>query len=152
MSWYKVSKFITQESAMCGNCMSRLYPIGISISKNHLYPIGQDWSCGCGKSKIWANSIRNEKAFVSHVESGTPYYQGICNDKRCGYCSSWIFPLQNGVEVPGINQRMDRYGCKNCQQNQNIIMDTFKELPENGNKIIEEWYKNRVEDIKGLIK
>lgn len=153
MNWYKTAKFMnpmSPGSAVCGHCSTPLKPVGISVSDRHHFPIGQEWSCSCGKSKIWTNSIRDHEALIKHFEEGTPYYQGICNDKRCGYTGDWIVPLENGVEVPWTNQRMDRYGSR-AEENQNIIMDISKELPENGDQPIIDWYRSRKDEIKRLM-
>lgn len=151
MRWYKKAKFITSKSVMCGHCMSPLYPIDIKINYRHHFPIGQQWSCQCGKSEIWTNSIRDPEYFLDFLDGkNEKYYQGICNDKFCGLCYKIIYPLQNGYEIPGQLQRMDRFGCASCKGNQMILMDGFKELKENETGPILEWYKNNSVKLKNL--
>lgn len=152
MSWYKQAKFITSESAMCGHCMSQLNVIDMSINDNHHFPIGQDWSCSCGKSKIWTNSLREPEYFIAVLEGQEErYYHGICNDKFCGHCHRRIDVLENGYGIPGTIQRMDRYGCRSCEVNQMLLMDGFKELREGETGPILEWYKGNLDKLKQLM-
>lgn len=152
MNWYKQAKFITSESAKCGHCLGQLNVVGMSINDYHHFPIGQDWSCGCGKSKIWTNSIREPKYFIEVLDDlHDKYYQGVCNDKFCGHCHGRIDVLENGYEIPGDPQRMDRYGCRRCSENQMLLMDGYKELREGQDGSILEWYKSNLEKLKQMV-
>ena len=116
MSWYKQAKFLNNVSAFCGYCRTNLFAQSVSLNPNHYYPIGTDFICTCGKSKVWTNSIRDEQALLSFFKglpgptNKTFYYQGFCNDKICGYCKRPLDTLENGATIPGHYQRYDRLG------------------------------------------
>jgi len=159
MNWYsgiiKFAKFINNKSALCEHCMKPLIARGVSVNKRHMYPVGTNYICTCGKSNVWANSIRNAEDFVAEAE-GTPnhiygYYQGFCNDKFCGICLSTLTMIENGVKVRGEWQERDRMGCLRCPGNQHIAMDLYAENKENDINFLMEWYKSNVGRIKTLI-
>lgn len=58
------------------------------------------------------------------------YRNGFCNDMYCGHCYKYIYPLKNDVQIPGEWQRVDKYGCLKCPQNQDILIDGTKKDPE----------------------
>jgi len=75
MNWYagiiKFAKFINNKSALCEHCMTPLIARGVSVNKRHMYPVGTNYICTCGKSNIWTNSVRNAEDFVAEVEGKT---------------------------------------------------------------------------------
>jgi len=147
----KISKFLNSHSAICEKCYSNIVVKNLLVNKNHIYPIGQLWECNCGHSKIWTNSLRDPKLFLKSISTGENYRAGICNDKFCGKCFKFLYPLKNGYSVPWTDQRFDLYGCKSCD-NQNIIMDIRKEWKENETGEILNWYKNKIPEIQSFIK
>ena len=156
MNWYRnkiiVAKFMNNHSALCAHCMTHLEPRDIVENNRHHYIIGTIYSCSCGKSRVWTNSIRNEDALIKFFDGESErYYQGFCNDKFCGYCFSSLYPLQNGYQIPGIMQNFDRWGCKKCEQNQNIAMDGFSEDRENETGNMMNWYRNNIDKVRVFI-
>ena len=120
--------------------------MALEITENtkHLYTIGQLYSCGCSKSKIWTNSIRDEKNLLNFIEGkSSKYYQGFCNDLFCGFCYGTLLPLKNGYVIPEYDVRFDLYGCVKC--NNKIAINGHKkdpETPESTQKLIK-WYVER---------
>lgn len=119
------SKYFNFEGATCGHCMTSMFPTGrIPHNPKHVWSHGQEFQCNCGKSKVWTNSIRNVQNLKSFFQGKCDrYYNGFCNDLFCGFCFEYIRPLENGVTIPSRYQRLDRYGCEKCAQNQNILVD-----------------------------
>lgn len=143
---------MNSHSAICGHCFSNLIPKDIVENTRHIYTTGTMFSCDCGKSKVWTNSIRNEDSFVKFINGQSDrYYQGFCNDKFCGYCFGHLYPLQNGYQLPNIMQSFDRWGCPKHPQNQNIAMDGFAEDRENETSNMTEWYKNNIDKVKSMV-
>jgi len=123
-------------------------------NRKHIYNIGIMYSCNCGESKIWTNSVRNESALLEHFEGNTDhYYQGFCNDKFCGICYMPLIPLKNGYILPGDNQPYDRYGCITQQHNDKVLIDGWKEDREGETLGIQKWYqanKNKLESFVAM--
>jgi len=149
MSWYKIAKHMNEESSRCGHCWGELKVVGITENTKHIYSIGQMYECPCGKSKVWANSIRNPEAFVKAVEAGNQdqYYQGFCYDHRCGYCQDIVIALKNNGGPRGETL----WGCRKCRDNQNIMLDGSKEWGENVTPFLFPWYAQRIDQVKDLL-
>ena len=70
MNWYKtttlkkISKYINDECAICEHCGTFLQHKEITENNKHLFNIGFLYTCSCGKSRIWTNSIRDENALA----------------------------------------------------------------------------------------
>ena len=159
------SKFLSEVSAQCGFCRQMLKIHSIQENEYHIYNVGLLYTCQCGKSRIWTNSIRNLDRFLDFLD-GKPdryrgenrYTNGFCNDLYCGYLSEHkrggiVYVLQNGAELPGDPQRYDRYGCNLHEANQQIFVDRFKFHPENDEstkKLIEIFrpYRNELEKFR----
>lgn len=143
---------MNSHSAICGHCLTNLEPKEIIENNKHIYNIGTIYSCSCGKSRVWTNSIRNENDLIKFLEGKSDrYYQGFCNDKFCGYCFSNLYPLKTGYQIKGMEQSFDRWGCKYHKQNQNIAMDGWKEDRENETNNMMDWYNNNIEKIKSFM-
>jgi hypothetical protein len=148
----KEYKHLQNGAAGCGHCKQDLKVKDIIIGK-HMYPIGQLYSCACRKSKIFTNTVRNSKELLKFINKETErYYNGFCNDKRCGNCFTYIQPLENGVPVPPdmkiskFERRADRYGCPKCIDNQEILIIGQGFMPEGENttnKFIEFYTKHK---------
>lgn len=160
MNWYKIklAKYVNNISSICMLCKSNLKVKEIKLNTNHIYLIGQELKCDCGKSSLWTNSIRNSDELLKYITTGSGFLEGVymsgfCNDKLCGFCYKPVIPLKNGITVPWTNQRQDLYGCKNCD-NKNIVMDIWKEWKES--KIEEEniikYYSSKLDDLKKIIR
>jgi hypothetical protein len=150
--WLITEKYMNDHSAICEHCHSPLIADRIVKNPKHIYDIGQLRECDCGKSKIWTNSVRNEKSLLAFFRGEkntwgeTKYTHGFCNDKYCGYCFGYIQPLKNGVRYRG--ESLDRYGCERCPQNQNILLDLRKEDKEGTPEWLIEWYRERKEQLE----
>jgi len=146
-------KHVGENSCFCGHCESNLKVSEVIIGK-HMYPIGQLLICGCKKSRIFTNTIRNVNSFIEYCEGEKHNYtNGFCNDKKCGYCFSYINPILNGVNI--LNFRADKYGCsKNCKDNQELLLVSKLNLPENDdtNNSFIDFYKKNLEKVKELYK
>ena len=156
MNWYKVAKFVSPESDICGYCYKPLTPIQVALNTKHVYPIGILFVCRCSKSKLWTNSIRNEKNLLAFF-AGQPntwgeqgYTNGFCNDRFCGYCFQPVMPLENGFHVPMLGETFDRFGCKTCQVNQQILNDAYKEYPAGITEPILQWYKAHQQHVQSF--
>ena len=136
MNWYKTAmvKFLSTGVAICEHCQRMLTPVNITENPRHIYNVGQEWECGCKKSKIWTNSIRNENALLDFLDGKSKlYYQGFCNDMFCPSCWGYIQPVKNGISVPWTAQSLDRYGCRRCKDNQDIAFNLSGDTDESGN-------------------
>jgi hypothetical protein len=143
-------KYMNNSAATCEHCKEDLLPLFVAENTKHIYTTGQLYQCGCDKSKIWTNSIRNKEAFLKFLNGENPKYtQGFCNDLFCGHCFRNIYPLQNGI--PPVQswetQRRDRYGCLKCQQNQNIAINSFAFHPEGDTQQIVDWYRRHQKEL-----
>jgi len=157
-------KHIINNSFACEHCNKGLKFSEIIIGK-HMYPIGQLFVCDCQKSKIFTNTIRDVNNFLQYVEGNkSEYYNGFCNDKRCGNCFNYIQTLRNGVSVPykmEINKGSsfslaDRFGCPKCPDNQNILKigGTPALLPEGDktNEYFIDFYRKHKNEVENLYK
>lgn len=144
-------KYINFASVTCGHCQNNLFPEpDIVHNPKHIYSQGQMFSCRCGSSKLWTNSIRNVKNLAAHLAGSCDYYNGFCNDIFCGHCFATVQPLENGVKVPNSMQRMDRYGCTKCDQNQKILVDGSMKDKEGDTKSIMSYYRRHADQVKKL--
>jgi len=141
---HKQGKFVNNSCCLCGICGTNLEARKVVKNPGHLYNVGTLFTCRCGQSQIWTNSIRNYKALVEHLNSDEDYYQGFCNDKLCGLCFAPIVPKENGVLVVGHENRFDRLGCQRENHNQQIMADGYAEDPEGNVSNIIEWYRQNL--------
>lgn len=136
MNFYELSllleyKFLNMVCMKCGHCGDMLIPMGITPNYKHFYTYGFSYVCKCKKSSVWSNSIRDIKELSKHLLDGSqPYTNGFCNDAFCGHCFGYLLALKNGVSTPLFNNRADRFGCKNCPENQDILIDGHLREPE----------------------
>lgn len=103
-----MGKFFNDHSARCTACGTYLTSMGLARNDRHLYPIGQLYGCACGASKVWTNSIRNEKALLAHYATGKDYYQGFCNDLYDSEGREIVF--WRDVDFIGEDERGRTYG------------------------------------------
>jgi hypothetical protein len=127
-------KHIGENSCFCGHCETNLKVTDVVVGK-HMYPIGQLLVCSCKKSKIFTNTIRNITNLLDYYKGNIKNYtNGFCNDKKCGYCFSYLNPLEDGVDIKDF--RADKYGCtKNCVNNQELLIVGGNNLPEGDNTV-----------------
>lgn len=155
----KFAKFINNNCCFCDLCGTNLKAVDIykdtELNISHMYEFGILYRCGCGKSEIWTNSIRNEQAFYNYLNKKTDYYMnGFCNDRFCPFCGSDIDVLENGVESKFKDGIWDRIGCyaghKGDKHNTNIIIDFRAEIPEGNSIELENYYRQNIEKLKQL--
>jgi hypothetical protein len=154
------SKHMQNNSAACEHCKKSLKVVDIIIGR-HMFPIGQLFECVCKKSKVFTNTIRNIENLLEYIDGNrSSYYNGFCNDRKCGYCFNYLTPLLNGVDVSKDMElsthdtRADRYGCLKCPENQNILIVGQAFLPEGdktSNHFIEFYTKNK-DKVEALYK
>jgi hypothetical protein len=154
------SKHMQNNSAACEHCNKSLRIVDIIIGK-HMFPVGQLFECSCKKSKVFTNTIRNIENLLNYIEGNiSNYYNGFCNDKKCGTCFNYLTPLLNGVDVPKEMElsihdtRADRYGCLKCPDNQNILLIGQAFLPEGdktSNQFID-FYTKHKQKVEALYK
>lgn len=109
------------------------------VNISHDYSPGMLYVCGCGRSQVWTNSVRNPEELMRVIggQQKHPYIAGFCNDKLCPICGGDIVPIKNGFESKWDPQkRYDLLGCYNGyrgdKHNQLIVYDFRKELGEDG--------------------
>ncbi len=147
--WLILEKFINSKSHFCGLCKTPLRPLSVVFNPKHIYTYGQMHICKCGKSRIWANSVRNEDKLVMFLNGQLDRYtNGFCNDPYCGFCFGYIYPLKNGVPspFPEINYNLDLWGCPKGH-NDNILVHGQAEWKENETGEIMAWYKAHTADL-----
>ena len=81
------AKYLSDKTASCYTCGTPLRATAVARNDSHLYQIGILYACNCGKSRLWGNSIRDERRFVDfiegrndHIFGGVRYTSGFCND------------------------------------------------------------------------
>lgn len=145
-------KYLSYGSAWCGHCLNPLVAYRITKNPQHMYSWGQFFECRCGKSKVWTNSARNLRDLGQYLRGECPVYRrGFCNDAFCGYCNKYIYPLKNGEVMPGHERRVDRYGCTKCADNQQILIDGYKKIPEGGEEQLRQWYKRHQDEVDKIL-
>lgn len=151
-SFLSEHKYHNDDSMVCGHCGGSLkVKDDIVTNQHHIYPHGQTYTCKCGKSSVWTNSIRNPEHFVAVGGSHKDYYQGFCNDTYCGHCHQSVGVLKTGDQMyPGGNH-YERYGCEHCDQNQRIFTggSGLRKVPDNTE--IHQWYGQRMSQLKKLV-
>jgi hypothetical protein len=153
--YFNENKHVGENSCFCGYCKANLKVSDIVIGK-HMYPIGQLLLCGCKKSRIFTNTIRKVDNLIDYCEGNRKVYtNGFCNDKKCGYCFGYLNPITNGIDVPDMNFRADKYGCsKNCRDNQELLIVGKLNLPEKDSTVnyFIEFYMKHLNKVKELYK
>jgi len=148
-----LEKYISKKSHFCLYCNTFLRPREVVVNKNHLYKIGQLWVCDGGESKIWTNSIRDEKRFIDFLDGKRSYTSGFCNDKYDGYgLQKPVMPLKNGYLVPGHSQMADIWGVKGQPPNDKIAVWRNEEHLGGDTEEIKKWYREHRADIERLMK
>lgn len=172
MKFIKISKFILPNKTFrCGYCWDMLDVISVDINPRHFFNPGQHYSCSCGTSQVWANSVRYLEDLekycdgidVNHTKN--PETHGFCNDSFCGKCWSHLYPLKNGQlildgkkinykDLDNMNNiqelvdskrlmKTDIYGCLKCIDNNFLIHGGYSsEGGEiDGQEKLAKWYK-----------
>lgn len=146
------AKFTTLGSLVCEHCKDVLYPQEMGREPRHIYEIGQLWACGCGKSRVWCNSLRSPGEFVASLEGGEPYRAGVCFDRYCGHCGGYVHILKNGIPDPlDRGRNVERMGCTKCEQNQNIAIAFHLETGEGEYDHVLDWFADRINILKQFI-
>lgn len=149
------AKYLNDHCAMCLECSGWLQPTHLARNDKHVFQIGTVYECGCGKSKLWTNSVRNENRLIWSVE-GHPklgkldYFQGFCNDLFDGFKFDEVTVLKNGVRVPGQQQEADIVGNANVKVAYWFDRDDA-EGQESSQKLLG-WYLDHLDEVKALMK
>lgn len=142
-------KYFTGRAAVCAVCSRHLSEKGI-VAVDDVYEVGIMYACPCGKARVFTNRIRNAKDFLQHAEKDTldKYYQGFCSDLFDGFAFRPLRVLQNGVDVPGMQQRADLVG----NQHTAILVWFDKFLPVgSGEKRLAKWFYAHADKIELLL-
>ena len=136
MKMYKIAKHVSKESHSCLHCGSFLTPRGLSRNQRHHFPIGIDYVCSCGESRIWTNSIRSNKDIFIRIIDGEnidhpALNQGFCNDRFCGFCHGHFGPLMNGLLLDSNKKPMGYDDAEGVEKY--IDMDNLAEFAETRN-------------------
>jgi len=139
----RTAKFMVDGAGFCELCGTDLVFKGMKeageVNVQHIWSPGMLFTCNCGKSGVWTNSIRNMDEFVAVVK-GTKttypkdaYTAGLCNDRFCPFDGGYVRVTVNGFESrwhPG--KYYDLYGCdigeKGDKHNQSIVYNFDAEL------------------------
>lgn len=148
MKIYKFAwKFTKNGTYICELCKSPLLVLDITSNPNHHFTNGQLLECSCGQSKVWTNSIRFPESLLAWCNGEeVPHHQnptewGFCNDEFCPYCWEHFACLKNGYKTN--DGYWDKYGCRNCKQNQFALMGIGTKLGEmEGQEYLARWYKS----------
>jgi hypothetical protein len=170
MKLIKIAKFVLPNSTYtCGYCSSNLSITDVTNNPKHLYNPGQLFSCSCGKSQVWANSVREFNDLENYcdgkpVTGYNPEVYGFCNDKYCPKCFGYFGPafsqkiVLDGVEISKdefsaleVDERrnaqwLDVHCCKNdCGSGNDFVIHhgTRSEGGEDdGQKTIAQWFRS----------
>jgi len=109
MKIYRIAKHTSDHSHSCIHCGNFLKPQSFSRNSNHHFPWGIVYTCGCGKSGLWTNSIRGPKEFMDVVFKNVKVMnstaeKGFCNDLFCPFCLAYVQVLKNGLEMDSLNK------------------------------------------------
>ena len=64
-------KYINNSCCICEKCNNNLFGLEVVENPNHIYSIGQLFSCRCKSSSLWTNSIRNVKNLVNYLNKSS---------------------------------------------------------------------------------
>jgi len=148
MKIIKISKHVLpNKTYICGECGGALDVVDVTHNPRHFFNPGQKYSCPCGKSQVWTNSVRYLKELEKYCDGEqitgpkNPEVYGFCNDKFCPKCGSYFSTIKNGqLQLDGKNivwedlenferekvqelidsQRLksvDIHGCLDCDNN-----------------------------------
>jgi transposase-like protein len=136
--------FIQEDSYVCEHCRKPLLVTDVTDNPRHHFNPGQLLSCECGKSKIWANSVRYPEELKDWCDgkpvnfAKDPEAWGFCNDEYCPTCWSYWKCLKNGYLFAG--RYRDLFGCEKCG---NTAVLLIGRVPEStGQKSLAKWYKD----------
>lgn len=145
---YKLAwKFSKEGTYFCEKCTGFLQIVDVTYNPKHFFNPGQLFTCKCGTSRLWANSVRFPRELVDWCDgkevpySKDPEAWGFCNDQFCPYCWGRWQCLKNGYMIQG--KYYDKYGCDSCKQNQfaiGSILGGWRELE--GQVELAKWYKD----------
>lgn len=144
-------KFINETSFRCGHCQTRLRVVDITVNPNHFFNPGQLYKCTCGKSQVWANSVRYPESLINYCDGKAfphphdPEAWGFCNDRFCPICWGYFGPVSTGgVILESENRYVDVYGCMQdcCPENKQCLWVGGGGGELDGQKALARWYKS----------
>jgi hypothetical protein len=138
----KTAKFITNQTFVCGHCSSPLKVVEVKNNPRHIFNPGQLFSCECGKSQVWANSVRYMAELEKYCDGADkeelgakwPESFGFCNDSFCGKCFDYLkviknaMPIFNGVPTtwPDLETQLPPDEMKRVLENREVeIFDVY---------------------------
>lgn len=137
---YRTSyKHVQDGTYECRYCLGELIAKDV-IHGKHFFSPGQLYTCSCGKSKIWTNSVRFPEELKDYcdgkevISNKHPEYYGFCNDLFCPVCWDNIRVIKD-----------NRWGCPKCKDNNKIFMFGEKLNESEGQRQTAIWYKNHQE-------
>ena len=144
-------KFAKEGTFFCEKCGGFLQIVDVVDNPNHFYNPGQLFTCKCGTSKLWANSVRYPESLIKWCDgkkmgeeipfSQDPEAWGFCNDQFCAYCWGHWICLKNGYVFNG--KYYDKFGCAKCKQNQYALESSLGGWRESvGQAALAKWYKD----------
>lgn len=152
------AKYPNDKCFVCLGCKKNLKATGLARNEKHLYEIGIMYECPCGKSKVWANSVRNEKRLLAYFDGtnmaeyfagrNQPYTQGFCNDKFDGFQFESVRVLKNGIDVNG--SQADLLGNDNVKVGY-FLQNEDPETTASAAKILA-FYEERKQQLIDLMK
>lgn len=147
----KTAKFQNERSMQCLHCGGFLDKTSLVHNPNHIWNPGILYECGCGKAKLWCNSVRNDKSLIEYLEGRSPfgyYRQGFCFDWYCGFTFTQAKVISNEYPMPG-GRRANLIGNPDHPTNQ-ILWDINKEYDGRDTKPLEEWYRRHLSELKEM--
>jgi hypothetical protein len=121
MKIIKIAKFILpNKTYKCGYCSGDLSVTAVNHNPKHFFNPGQHFSCPCGKSQVWANSVRREDDLINYCDNEEAQYNveemGFCNDSFCAKCWSGLYPLK----TPGFVYNKKAYYYRDAYGEQGL--------------------------------
>lgn len=128
LSWKHVLPYKTFK---CKHCKSFLDVVAVTNNPNHYFNPGQEFSCSCGKSKLWGNSVRRMQSLKDYcdgkdvVYSYNPESYGFCDDKFCPNCWDFIRCLSNGYKQLDGKDILDKELWEICDGDREKVIQLY---------------------------
>ncbi len=147
------AKYVNDKTAVCVHCRKALVASAVSRNPNHVYQLGITYACPCGVSKLWCNSIRDERRFVDFLmgrddiaNRTVRYTNGFCNDKYDGVSLQETRVIRNGATVAGLPHSVDLVGDPGRPEG-HVAYSLQNEDDEGDTASIVEFYRTHMDDV-----